>query len=127
MQRQTPASITSASRVVARHDHVEADLGGQAALLHLRSGVYFTLDPTGSWIWKLIQQPRAVREVAHEMAARYDASVERCEEDLVPFLRDLQLHGLLTATAEEAKNFSSKEHNRPGRAHQLAAPAAESL
>jgi hypothetical protein len=110
MKRQSKHHVCSTSRVVATGDHAAADLGGQSALLDLQSGVYFTLDPTGTYIWELMQTPRTVQEINGALAEKYGVSAETCEEDLLAFLRDLQLHGLLAlATSLQEANDTGKQ------------------
>jgi hypothetical protein len=110
MKRQSKHQVCSTSCVVATGDHAAADLGGQSALLDLQSGVYFTLDPTGTYIWELMQTPRTVQEINGALAEKYGVSAETCEEDLLAFLRDLQLHGLLAlATSLQEANDTGKQ------------------
>jgi hypothetical protein len=40
--------VTLDSIVVASPDQVSADLGGDAAILQLKDGVYYSLDPVGA-------------------------------------------------------------------------------
>ena len=47
--------------MVATKDQVSCDLAGEAAILNIKSGVYYGLDPVGARIWNLMQEPRAGR------------------------------------------------------------------
>jgi hypothetical protein len=86
-----PAEVT----VVAAADQVSCDLNGDAAILHLASGVYYGLDPTGAWVWSLIQVPRTVAEIRAGLVARYDVEPERAARDLDGLLGDLAREGLI--------------------------------
>lgn len=80
---------------VAIADHASCELGGEAVLLDLLSGVYYGLDPVGARIWQLLQQPRTVAELRDLIVAEFDVAAERCEIDLVAFIASLNAHGLL--------------------------------
>ena len=54
------ATISDRSVVVAAKDQVSCDLAGEAAILNIKSGVYYGLDPVGARIWSLVQEPRKV-------------------------------------------------------------------
>ncbi len=82
-------------RVVAARDEVSCDLGGEAAILQLASGVYYGLDAVGSRIWALVQSPRSVREIRDTLVAEYDVPAERCERDLLDLLQTLVAERLI--------------------------------
>lgn len=88
--------ITLDATVVASKDQASADLGDEAAILNLKDGVYYGLDPVGARIWNLVQAPRTVREVRDTLLDEYDVDADRCELDLVALLEQLQQHDLIT-------------------------------
>jgi len=90
------------STVVASKDQLSADLGEEAAILNMASGVYFGLEPVGAWIWKKVQQPVPVSAVAHAMLEEFDVELERCQADLSNFLTDLRDNGLLEERPSDA-------------------------
>ena len=49
--------------LVAVADHASCELGGEAVLLDLTTGVYYGLDPVGTRVWRLLQQPRSLAEL----------------------------------------------------------------
>ena len=77
------------SRVIAARDQVSCDLGGEAAILQLASGIYYGLNPVGARVWALLQQPRTAREIRDALLAEYDVDRERCERDLLALLHAL--------------------------------------
>src|SRR5881409_1384530 len=89
-QRTSPASI-----VVAIRDQVSADLAGEAAILNLKSGVYYGLDAVGARIWQLIQEPRTVASIRTVLLSEYEVDPDRCERDLLLLLHALADAGLL--------------------------------
>jgi Coenzyme PQQ synthesis protein D (PqqD) len=81
--------------VVAAKDQVSCDLGGESAILSLKNGVYYSLDPVGARVWKLIEQPCTVRAVRDALLEEYDVEAECCETDLQELLGRLLAEGLI--------------------------------
>ena len=88
-------SISDSSVVVVARDQVSCDLAGEAAILNIKSGVYYGLDPVGARIWNLIQEPRPVAEIQHAITSEYDVEPERCAQDLAALLEKLLAEGLI--------------------------------
>ena len=87
--------ISDQSVVVAVTDQVSCDLAGEAAILNVKSGVYYGLDPVGARIWSLIQEPRAVEEIQRAITGEYDVEPDRCSRDLFSLLEKLLAEGLI--------------------------------
>ena len=54
MKNMTKISINST--VMVADDVVSCDLDGEAAILNIKDGVYYGLDPVGAKIWNLINK-----------------------------------------------------------------------
>ena len=91
-------TISDYSVVVATKDQVSCDLAGEAAILNIKSGVYYGLNPVGARIWNLMQQPRKVAEIQDEITNEYEVEPERCARDLVALLEKLFAEGLIEVT-----------------------------
>ncbi len=89
------ATISDRSVVVAAKDQVSCDLAGEAAILNVKSGVYYGLDPVGARIWSLMQEPRKVAEIQSAITDEYEVEPERCARDLVGLLKKLLAEGLI--------------------------------
>jgi hypothetical protein len=88
-------AISERTVVVAAKDQVSCDLAGEAAILNIKNGVYYGLDPVGARIWDLMQQPRAVGEIQSAIVGEYDVEPERCSHDLLGLLEKLLSEGLI--------------------------------
>jgi len=83
------------STVVAVQDQISADLADEVAILSLKSGVYYGLNPVGASIWKLIQQPTTVGRIRDALLEVYDVDPERCLQDLLNLLQRMEAHKLV--------------------------------
>jgi hypothetical protein len=99
-RRASPRTITGHSIVVAIEDQVSCDLGGEEVILSLKNGIYYGLDPVGTRIWTLLQEPRSVIEVRDALLERYDVEPARCERDLLALLGEMAAEGLIEVRDE---------------------------
>lgn len=87
--------LTIESIVSAVPDQTSCELQGEAVILSLKGGIYYTLNPVGTRIWNLAQKPVQVREIRDTILEEYKVDAARCEEDLLTLLRDLEKEGLI--------------------------------
>ena len=88
-------TISDRSVVVATKDQVSCDLAGEVAILNVKSGVYYGLDPVGARIWNLMQEPREVVEIQNTITGEYDVDPGQCSRDLMSLLEKLLAEGLI--------------------------------
>ena len=81
--------------VVAARDQVSCDLGGEAAILNTRNGMYYGLDPVGAHVWNLLQKPQRVAKLKDAVLQVYDVEPERCHRDVNSLLENLLAEGLI--------------------------------
>jgi hypothetical protein len=94
--------ISPHSKVVVSKDQVYCDLSGEAAILNLKTSVYFGLNTVGASIWKLIQEPRTVKEIRNAILEEYDVEPDRCGHDVLELLQELSTHGLIEIVDEKS-------------------------
>ncbi len=85
--------------MVAVSDQVSCDLGGEAAILHLKNGVYYGLDPVGARVWSLLQTPRNLAEIRDALLEEFEVQPERCERDLRDLIEELAAENLIEVHA----------------------------
>src|SRR5262249_51187444 len=95
MGTMTPQNITLESTVVASDTQISCDLGGQAAILNLQSGVYYSLDTVAARIWKLLEKGKRVESLRDLILDEYEVESSRCESDLIALLGRLASAGLI--------------------------------
>jgi Coenzyme PQQ synthesis protein D (PqqD) len=68
----------------------------EAILIHLYTGVYYSLNDVGTTFWNLLDGQRTIGECADEIAAEYDAPRDVVLGDLIELAGDLAAEGLAT-------------------------------
>jgi hypothetical protein len=89
------SNIRQGSRVVASKGQISADLAGEAAILNVETGMYFSLNPVGARIWELIQKPATVEQIRDGIVSEYEVSSEQAEKDIAILLSNMAEHGLV--------------------------------
>lgn len=87
--------VSPRSIVVVARDEVSCTLGAEAAILSLKTGVYYGVDEVGARIWSLLQKPSSVEAIREAILDEYDVEPERCERDLLALLEQLHAEGLI--------------------------------
>ena len=81
-----------ATHAIAPHpDVVDTELdGNETVLLHLGTKRYFSLNATGSVIWRAVKAGRTRDEIVRELVQRYDVSPEKASRSVTTLLDALQ-------------------------------------
>lgn len=67
----------------------------EAVLLHLVSKRYYSLNETGTRIWKYLEQRLSDKEIADELASEYDVELKNVLSYVKEFLDDLENEKLI--------------------------------
>ncbi|MEA5598342.1 lasso peptide biosynthesis PqqD family chaperone [Rivularia sp. UHCC 0363] len=94
--------IAESSIVVAAPDQISSDLGGEAVILNMKTGIYHGLNEVGARVWDLIEQPKTVKEVKQVLLEEYEVEADACTNDLFSLLNNLKTAGLIKVTNETA-------------------------
>ncbi len=101
MRAPNPGELISGNTSIqAATSQVFTEVGEEAVILHLKDGVYYGLDPIGTRIWKLIQQPIMIDQLQAILLEEYDVDAEVCRCDLLELLDELSSHNLIEISDE---------------------------
>lgn len=81
--------------VVVSDAQVSCRLEDEVAIVNVKAGIYYGLDPVGARVWELIATPQTVRTLRDALVAEYAVEPARCEGDLLALLGDLARAGLI--------------------------------
>ena len=79
-------------------------IDGEAVIIHLGTGYYYSLNPSGSELWELISKGHGVAAMARSLSVRYGLGEDRARRDVEALLGRLLEEGLVQpdGTTEEA-------------------------
>lgn len=62
----------------------------------------YSFNATGTLVWKLLESPKTVEEVAAAVAQAYDVECSRAEQDVATFVDEMKSAGLVEVPASIA-------------------------
>ncbi|MCL4294765.1 MAG: lasso peptide biosynthesis PqqD family chaperone [Anaerolineae bacterium] len=99
------------STIVVTKNQISSDLGEEVAILQLKKGMYYGLDPVGARIWDLIQEPKTVQKVCEVILDEYEVEPERCEHDILALLERLLTEELIEIKDEASPHLPEPVSN----------------
>ena len=94
--------ITTDSIVVAAKEQISTQVDDEAALLNLKTGVYFGLDPMGAYIWQMLREPVSVQTLTARLQEDYsNIDAEIVANDLRFFLEQMLEAGLVELVSSD--------------------------
>jgi hypothetical protein len=82
-------------------------VAGETLIVPVRAKVgdlasIYSFNGTGTLIWKLLETPKTVAELATAIAQEYEVEREQAERDVVEFVGEMKAVGLVEASASMA-------------------------
>jgi hypothetical protein len=87
--------LSKSSKIVVSKEVVSCDLGGETAMLNMKDGVYYGLNPMGTIIWEFIQKPITIQEILDKILDQYEVDEETCYADLNELVDQMLENGLV--------------------------------
>ena len=87
--------ISDTERVSRADDVVETELDGYTMLMSLEAGRYYSLSPTGTFLWARMAEATPVADLVRAAEAGYEAGPGEAGADVLEFLGDLADRGLI--------------------------------
>jgi hypothetical protein len=73
-------------------------MDGEAILINLSNGIYYSMDKVGGVVWELIERRHSLEEITEAISRRYDVASERARVDIEHLANELiQEHLVLEA------------------------------
>jgi hypothetical protein len=112
-QRLCPNELEVAAKVI----------DGEAILIRLTDGMYFSMNSAGSLLWELIEQRKTVGEILAALLARYDATEAEVRDDVTRLTAELLRENLVAITddpgSHPATELPASEGPQPYESPQL--------
>lgn len=71
-------------------------LEDKSILLHLHSGIYYTLNEAGKFLWESFDGKKPLAEIHDGMMGRYDVDEETARADVLEITQDLMKEDLVS-------------------------------
>ncbi|MFN3231288.1 MAG: PqqD family protein [Alphaproteobacteria bacterium] len=88
-------------------------MDGEAIIIDLSTGIYYSIDDVGALIWKGIEDGRSQNDILQLMVNAFDVAEETASADLARLLGELEAAGL-TVPADSATEPAAAAETRTG-------------
>ncbi|HJR63347.1 MAG TPA: PqqD family peptide modification chaperone [Gemmatimonadaceae bacterium] len=90
------------NRFIPNEDECAAKvIDGEAVLINLSNGTYYSMDKAGGFIWSLIAEGRSVDEIVDGLVSSYDVGRDRAAVDVERLLAELAAEKLVMPAVGE--------------------------
>jgi|SRR5689334_15637454 hypothetical protein len=76
-------------------------IDGEAIIINLATGIYYSMDGVGAEIWALIEAEQPLEEMVAAIVARFDVGRDRAEADVQRVVGQLLAEGLAVLSERE--------------------------
>ncbi len=73
-------------------------IDGEAIIINLANGVYYSMDKAGALVWDLIQTGHTLEEVVVAVTGRYDVVRQQAESNVLELVQELVQENLVVAS-----------------------------
>jgi hypothetical protein len=70
-------------------------MGDEAILINMNTGIYYSLNDTGTLFWELLDGVRSIADCARQIAADYHVEPEEVTDDLIELATEFHEEGLI--------------------------------
>jgi hypothetical protein len=116
--------LTSQTRLRSNSQEVAAKvLDGEAILINLSNGMYYSMDKVGAAIWELVEKGCSLEEIARIVGRRYEVTHEQATADVERLAAELRQENLVLEGDGQAEpqliDFGGPEQKEPYEAPRL--------
>ncbi len=76
-------------------------IDGEAVIINLDMGTYYSLQDSGAYIWRLLEQNASLHEIIVLLSRQYQGEPNEIERAASIFLDDLQREGLIVPSSKD--------------------------
>jgi hypothetical protein len=81
-------------------------IDGEAIIINLANGVYYSMDKVGAYVWDLLQGGHTLEAVTLAVTSRYDVAREQAESNLRDLIEELVQENLVVSTENGAATLT---------------------
>jgi hypothetical protein len=84
-------------------------MDGEAILINLSNGIYYSMDKVGGLIWEMVEGRRSVEEMTAGIVAHYEVTAEQARVDLERLMEELVQENLVAVAEDGAAGSAVSE------------------
>lgn len=89
-------------------------LDGEAILIDLSTGFYYSMDGSGGILWSLIEAGYSLAEMGDELARIYSLPPEQFHADIEKLVGELETHSLVRPSSATSHGSTADLPDKPG-------------
>ena len=102
------------TRVRSNREDVAAKvLDGEAIMINLAKGTYYSLDGVGALAWELIEREHTLGHIAEAITQRFRVSPETAGSDVQRLVEEMLEEGIVVRVAEKVGQDAAPQANEP--------------
>jgi hypothetical protein len=83
------------TKIVRTGDVVASPIDDELVMFDADAGKYYGLNRVATSTWNLLEEEKTVEELCNELTKIYDIPSDKCYEEVLGFLPDLESKGLI--------------------------------
>lgn len=95
-QSQAEKEISHTTIVQRNEEIVQAKIDGQTVMMSIENGDYYGLEDTSNRIWELLESPKTIATLCHQLTQEFEVSDEQCFTDVVNFVKQMNEHDIVS-------------------------------
>ena len=93
---------------ISNKDVAAKVMDGEAVIINLASGVYYSMDKVGAFLWGMIQSGHSLEQCVDAIASRCHADSAQVQVDVERLVRELLEEGLIVPADREASGAGKR-------------------
>jgi hypothetical protein len=82
--------------IISRNQDILANsIGNETVMMSVEAGKYFGTNKTGSYIWKLLENPLSFGELCDKISEDFNISREQSITDVKPYIEELSKENII--------------------------------
>ena len=71
------------------------ELDSESVILNMQSGLYYSLNEVGTYIWAMLVEERTLEEIIANIVTEFEVTVDQAQRDLFKLIQELLTSGLV--------------------------------
>lgn len=101
--------IMNSQTIIKRTNKALASaIDDEVVMFDADAGKYYGLNNVAAAVWNMLEKPLSIGEICDQLTREYDVEKEKCINEVLGFLPELQKRGLIEIEEQEKENIKKK-------------------